>query len=307
MHFKHRFTVFTPCYNSETFIHRVFESLDKQTFKDFEWYVINDGSFDRTNELIIKYIKEVKFSVVYHNLQKNQGLHRNINQAIRDAKGEFLILLGHDDEMMPDALETFDYILKKYDDPEISAVYALAMDQNRKLVGKKYPKDEFVSDYWTQFFHYENEAEKFQCFRSSYLKEFYPLNTSQDKALPSAWLWGMLGTKYKAVFINKVLRIYYTNVPTSITNNQKRDQNPKMIFNYYQYWVNVFQYYIRGNWRRRLRGIGGYVSYGILAGKSISEILAPIEKPENRLIVLAFLPIAVIYNWMNARSELAMR
>lgn len=294
---NYRFTVFTPCYNSEKFIQRVFNSLKNQTFTDFEWYVINDGSTDNTNELIENFIKTVDFQVVYHNLEKNQGLHANINQAIKDARGDFFVLYGHDDEIMPDALETFDRTLKKFDSPEISAVYALAIDQNGKLVGKKYPRDEYVSDYWTAFFAAGNEAEKFQCFRTDYLREFYPLPTGKENGMPSAWLWGKVGSKYKAIFINKVLRVYYMDVATSITNTMRRDANPKLIFNYYQEWVNEFQYLIKGNLKRRLRGVGGYVSYGLLAKLSLKQILKPIEKFSNKLIILLFYPIAYFYNF----------
>lgn len=293
---KFRFTVVTPCYNSERFIDRVFTSLKKQTFRDFEWYVINDASKDNTHALIEEYIKTVDFEVVYHNLELNQGLHKNINQAIRDARGEFFVLYGHDDEIMPDALETFDGLLKKYDSPQISAVYALANDQNGKLVGKKYPNDEFISDYWTQFFELENEAEKFQCFRTDYLREFYQFDAPEELGLTSGWIWGKVGGKYKAVFVNMVLRIYYTNVQTSITNTMKRNSNPIKVFNYYNHWVNEFQYYIKNNYRRRLRGIGGFVSYGLRSNISFFNMINRVNKTGNKILVIFFFPIALIFN-----------
>jgi len=292
-----RFTVFTPCYNSESFIHRVFNSLSKQTFRNFEWYVINDASTDSTHQLIKEYIKNVDFNVNYINLEKNQGILANYNYAIKDSKGQFLVPFGHDDEMVPEALEVFNDVLIKFDSPEISAIYALAMDQNGKLIGKKYSQDELISDYWTQFFAMRNEAEKFQCFKVEYLREFYPINTSSENGLTSAWLWGMLRTKYKAVFINKVLRIYYTNVPTSITNTMKRDKNPRPVFNYYQYWVNEFQYYIKGNYLRRLQGIGGFVSYGLLSGITVKNLLERAAKIGNKIWVVLFIPIAKLYNY----------
>jgi len=293
---NYKFTVCTPCYNSASFISRVFKSLNNQTYKNFEWYVINDASTDNTHELISEFIKDVEFEVVYHNLNKNQGLHNNINQAIKDASGDFFVLYGHDDEMLPEALSTFNEVLINNDSSMISAVYALANDQDQKLVGKKYPKDLLISDYWTQMFALENSEEKFQCFKTQYLREFYPLNTSKDEGVISAWLWGMLGVKYKAIFINKVLRVYYTNVETSITSTAKRDNNPIAVFNYYRYWVNKFQYFIKGNLKRKLRGIGGYISYGLLANKNFLEIIKPIERLSNKLIILFFYPIAKIYN-----------
>ena len=45
---KYRFTVFTPTYNRGYIIGQVFESLKRQTFKDFEWIIVDDGSTDDT-------------------------------------------------------------------------------------------------------------------------------------------------------------------------------------------------------------------------------------------------------------------
>ena len=68
MSFKYRFTIFTPCYNSEKFIHRVIESLESQTFNDFEWLVINDASTDSTAKILDEYASKAKFPVrVIHN------------------------------------------------------------------------------------------------------------------------------------------------------------------------------------------------------------------------------------------------
>lgn len=292
---KPKFTIFTPCYNSSPFIKRVFKSLNHQTFKDFEWYVINDASTDNTSELITDYIKTVDFPVVFEDLEENQGLHKNINQAIKNANGEYLVLYGHDDEITSDALQVFNDVLSKYNDPAIGSVYALAKDQNGKLVGKKYPKDEMISTYWEQFYDNDNEAEKFQCFNTNYLREIYPLPTGEFNEQTGGWLWGKFGMRYKSIFVNRILRTYYTNVDTQITANTKRDTKSRMIFNYHVVWVNEFQYHVK-NKKRKYRGIAACVSHGLLAGLSLSQILSFIEKRRNKLICLFMYPIALAYN-----------
>lgn len=296
MIFNYRFTVFTPCYNSEKFILRVFESLEKQTFRDFEWLVVNDKSIDNTDSILQTYFAKADFDTRYFNLEKNQGVTANVNLAVREAKGEFLVFLGHDDEMLPDALETFNEVLVKHDSQEISAVYALAKDQNGNIVSDKYPKDFQISDYWTMFFVNENEKEKFQCFKTEILRKYPPIDTDYNRWLPAAILWGSVGCDYKAIFINKVLRIYYTDVETSMTNSTDRSSHPEAIHHYFLWWVNKFQYCIRGNLKRKLRGIGAYVSHGLLAGKKLNEILAPVEKFSNKFIIVLFYPIAIFYN-----------
>lgn len=292
---KYRFTVYTPCYNSEKFIHRVYESLRDQNFRDFEWYVINDASKDNTIDKLKEYKEIADFPMRILDLETNQNIYKNFNQAIKDANGEYFIAYGHDDRITKDALETFDQLLKKYNTPNIGSVYALAEDQNAKLVGKKYPKDEFISNYWVQFFDEENEAEKFQCWKTEYLKEFYPIPTDEKNKQTTSWLSGKFGAKYDSVFVNKILRTYYLNVSTQITANTKRDSDPIMVYNYYVSWVNEFQYHIK-NRKRRLKGIGGCVSYGLLAGKSIGQILSDIHKYKNKLICLLMYPVALYYN-----------
>ena len=67
-------TVFTPSYNRAHTLGRTYESLCRQTSKDFEWLVIDDGSTDNTKELIEGWIVEAQIEIRYV-YQKNQGMH----------------------------------------------------------------------------------------------------------------------------------------------------------------------------------------------------------------------------------------
>lgn len=59
------FTVFTPTYNRAKTLHRVYESLQQQTFRDFEWLIVDDGSVDDTKSLIEIWQKEAAFPIRY--------------------------------------------------------------------------------------------------------------------------------------------------------------------------------------------------------------------------------------------------
>ena len=65
-------TVFTPTYNRRRLLPRLYESLCKQEYADFEWVVVDDGSTDETEDLIRTYIEESTFPIVYL-YQKNSG------------------------------------------------------------------------------------------------------------------------------------------------------------------------------------------------------------------------------------------
>lgn len=104
-------TVFTPVYNRGYCVRNVYESLVKQSFKDFEWLVINDGSYDDTEEVIKSCMDEKKIVIRYF-YQKNGGQHRALNSAIEKAKGKLLMIVDSDDYLTEDALYWIDYYEK---------------------------------------------------------------------------------------------------------------------------------------------------------------------------------------------------
>lgn len=102
------FTIFTPCYNGAKTIHRVFESVESQTFEDFEWIIINDGSTDFSDNVIKKLISNssVKDKIIYLS-QTNQGKHVIWNQAVQMAKGKWFVSADCDDSFKPETLFFF--------------------------------------------------------------------------------------------------------------------------------------------------------------------------------------------------------
>lgn len=99
-------TIFTPVYNRGKYVSRLFDSIDAQTVKNFEWIIINDGSTDNTDEEIRKNIarKKRKFDIEYIKV-KNGGKPRAINKAVQLAKGKYFFIVDSDDWLVPNAVE----------------------------------------------------------------------------------------------------------------------------------------------------------------------------------------------------------
>src|SRR5215472_6221715 len=139
-----KFTVFTPTYNRAHTLARVYESLLDQTYDNFEWLVIDDGSTDTTCNLIAHFQKCAKFPVVYKRLYRNRGKHIAHNKALKHARGEFLLVADSDDWIVPNALERMDYHWHRLSllcDPEaFVGVAGLCADCNGVIVGDKYPQ-----------------------------------------------------------------------------------------------------------------------------------------------------------------------
>lgn len=100
-----RITVFTSTYNRAYIIENLYQSLKRQSFTDFEWLVIDDGSLDNTQMLFNKWIAEENaFSIRYFK-QENGGKCRAINRGLDLAMGELFFTVDSDDYLTDDALE----------------------------------------------------------------------------------------------------------------------------------------------------------------------------------------------------------
>ncbi|MDD1761184.1 MAG: glycosyltransferase [Methanothrix sp.] len=97
-------SIITPTYNHEKFIAQCLESVLAQTYPDWEQIVIDDGSDDRTGDIISQYSdKRIK-----HIRQENKGIWRlgeTYNEALRLSKGDYIAILEGDDFWPPDKLE----------------------------------------------------------------------------------------------------------------------------------------------------------------------------------------------------------
>lgn len=101
---KHTLTIFTPSYNRAYTLHKCYESLKKQSSKDFLWLIIDDGSTDNTKELVDSWIDENIIEIKYH-YQNNQGMHGAHNTAYELMDTELNVCIDSDDYMPDDAVE----------------------------------------------------------------------------------------------------------------------------------------------------------------------------------------------------------
>lgn len=96
-------SVIVPVYNVEKYLNRCLNSLVKQTLKDIEIIVVNDGSPDNSSDIILKYVKKYK-NVVYYN-KENGGLSDARNFGIEHANGEYIAFVDSDDYVDKDMLK----------------------------------------------------------------------------------------------------------------------------------------------------------------------------------------------------------
>lgn len=92
-------SVLMPIYNGEKFLRQAIDSILTQTFKDFEFLIIDDGSVDKTAH-ILKTYKDSRMQIITH--KTNKGLIFSLNQGIKIAKGKYIARMDADDISLPD-------------------------------------------------------------------------------------------------------------------------------------------------------------------------------------------------------------
>ena len=95
-------TVLMPVYNAEKYVGEAIESILNQTFRDFEFLIINDGSTDNSLGIIESY-KDLRIKLV--NNEKNLGLSHTLNKGIELSEGEYIARMDADDVSLPGRLE----------------------------------------------------------------------------------------------------------------------------------------------------------------------------------------------------------
>lgn len=107
-----KLTVFTPTYNRENLLPRLYESLKRQSIKDFVWLVVDDGSTDNTRSLIEGFISENAIEIEYI-YRENGGKMRAHNDGVRNSRTPYFLCLDSDDYLVDDAVEKLIYSAEK--------------------------------------------------------------------------------------------------------------------------------------------------------------------------------------------------
>jgi len=293
MESEYRFTIFTPCYNSEKFIHRVIESLEAQTYNDFEWLVINDASEDDTLNILQKYADVASFPVRIINNPKNKMLYYNYNLAFEQAKGELMVFAGHDDRFHAESLDTFNSIWEQSSNESTAAIWCECQDQFGNLVGVPFPEQITISDYFEMFPKYIYKQERFACTRTDILRSFkFDLDGERTGEF---FLWANIGLKFKTIYINKILRTYYIedNNPDALTKRSREDIAIKVYISYLD-WINLYLERIKRNIVLKLRFHFALAFYGILSDQKPIEVIRSIHKTKSRIIVCLLYPLAYL-------------
>jgi glycosyltransferase involved in cell wall biosynthesis len=215
--YKYTFTIFTPTYNRAHTLARVYCSLRRQTFKDFEWLIVDDGSNDNTVEFVSQWIKKASFEIRYF-YQENAGKHVAINRGVELAQGKLFLIADSDDSFVSTAFERLYHHWSSIPQAvrnQFSAVACHCLDEQGHPLGKRFPFNPTDSNSEEMLFRYKVRDEKWAFQRTDVLKQF-PFPEIRSKCFPEAFIWNRIAKKYKVRFVNEYLRIYHQDAGSQL-------------------------------------------------------------------------------------------
>ena len=215
--FSPSITVYITNHNYGMYLEQSIESVLNQSFQDFELIIIDDGSQDKSRQIIKKYEKHQKISVIF---QKNRGLTVSNNIALGLARGEFIVRLDADDYFSKDALKL---MFREFDQKELGMVFAdwYLIDEKGEVLGVEQRHD-FQKDVTL---HDQPAHGACTMFRVSSLKKLggYDESISRQDGYE---LWLRFIENYEVRNINVPL-FYYRQHPKSLTKDEVKLLNTR--------------------------------------------------------------------------------
>lgn len=127
-------SIVVPLYNKERFILNTIESILAQTNSDWECVVVDDGSTDRSAEIV----QSVKDHRIHYIKKKNGGVSSARNYGVEYSNGEYVLYLDADDIILPDCIEHFNNVMSLFENYDIyTANFYIERDGHKRLFVEK--------------------------------------------------------------------------------------------------------------------------------------------------------------------------
>jgi glycosyltransferase involved in cell wall biosynthesis len=265
-------SVVTATYDRAGTLARLYESLVNQTYADFEWIVVDDGSEDATESIVRAWMADEAVDIVYVR-QPNRGKHVAVNRGVERARGELTTVIDSDDRYLPGALEVLTrrwYEIPLHDRPRFAGVRALCAFENGEIVGDEYPVDPLDCDA-AELTHVHGVAgDKPILLRTEVLREF-PFPFEHVGYVTEALVWHRIALRYLERHVNEVVVIVeYRDDGLSARANELLVRGAPASR---QYFLEEAQIPHRVSLRRRVRAHANYVRYSLHAATGLRQQL----------------------------------
>lgn len=279
-------TILTPTYNRGKYLENIFKSLQLQTNQNFEWLIIDDGSTDKTKEIVENFIRSNKLFIRYFH-KENGGKHTAINYGLKYISTKLTVILDSDDTFTDNAVEVIENIFQENRDKEnICGFTFLKQKKNGERFGKAFPREgrynfskwrlgKIVSD------------ERCDVFYSDIMKQ-YPFSEYEgEKYIGESTMMIKMSEQYDMICKNVTIYISdYLEGGLTYSSRMLRLRSLLGGMEYCNLCMMPGMY-----WKKRIKSALLYDTYGFLKGIKFSNLVKDSNAP---VLTISCFPVALI-------------
>ena len=227
-------TIFTPVYNRAYTIGNLYRSLCRQSCREFEWVVVDDGSTDNIDELMDAFMSENEITIRYFK-QRNGGKHRAINHGLRQAAGELFFIVDSDDFLTDDAVES---IIGQYprikNDASVAGIGFMRCHPDGRKIGSALAFDMLVCTALDLRFRRNATGDMAELYKTEILRRYPFPEFENERFCPEALVWYRIADSYDMLWVNKCIYVC-EYLADGLTNGivRVRHQSPAASLLYY--------------------------------------------------------------------------
>lgn len=279
-------TVFTPSYNRKKELVKLYQSLLKQNYLDFEWLIVDDGSIDDTKTYINNLKKKNKININYV-YKENGGKQSAYNKGLDCAKGDIFLCIDSDDILADNILKNIDSDFKKIKKDKsiggIAYIQSYITDKN-KIIGTSFPKDNLIENYFNIYHKLNVTGDKLIVLKATVAKEYYFPIIEGEKFIPEALIFNRISNKYNFLCRN-IIAAHKEYLTEGYSNNYFNlvKKNPQGNMLYFK------ELYSK---EKKIYNIYGYLLFGIYSKNKFRELLN--NHSAKFMIIIMYIPVWII-------------
>lgn len=294
-----KITVVTPTYNRAHTITRTYESLKQQSFKDFKWIIMDDGSTDGTKDLVEQFRSENVIEIDYF-WNENQHKFITVFEGIKKVTSPYFMILDSDDTYPKNSMEILVEESEKIEDQDnFIGIIGHSADENGNIVGVKFPI-EFDGSIFDMRYKYKVRGDKNGIFFTKtyhrYLDKFDYEKYRGKGYIPQTVFFNIYDSEgIKTRFINKIVRNYHFDEDDqqSVSNTRWTGKNTYGLMEGYRSFLNCYHKQLKTYPNVLIRNLVGYQTYSLINNKNLSEINKGITN--FKVLSTLIFPLTLIY------------
>lgn len=284
-----KLTVFTPAYNRAHTLPKTYESLILQDCKEFVWLIIDDGSSDKTAELVEEWKTKNNGFEIQYIYKDNGGMHTAHNTAYENIKTELNICIDSDDRLSEGAVRKILDKWEKVKHQGYAGIIGLDADLEGNILGKGFSKG-LTETTLMGYYASGGSGDKKLVYRTDIINKYPPYPVFEgEKYVALAYKYRLIDQDYKLAVLDEVLcEVDYQSDGSSATMWKQYIKNPQGFI----FWRKVCMQYPESK-KREIIDCIHYVAECIIAKKQNY-----VEESPKKIMTILCIPAGYLLSWI---------